>query len=1059
MEAIFLKGFDAGAQPMEELTQAREAFRHSMLQRETNQASHQDFQNQMEERRLALTSLRAYKHKHVGSLRTGIAVKHDNPGICKQDIPSNSLKPLRVYEGSDEQAAALPHNVSVIRSIIDSTKKKENVHEPGPWTKDNVSKKGGLFGKAGASSHLNFAIMEDDVLPPIPCPQKLYELGVQLPPNFVSRNLPQKPWNIPMVVEEPLVPKAIPMYEKFLLYPNTYTEISPDEYRGYKWFKDRGMKSPLTEQYDYIWENKYETEIRIPPGFPKCSVKQIEKESFEKFIATDETDGFQVPLDQIYPKNGDEHSPEELLAEKFKQGLIHVLTEEDFESFRDDQEMELTVIGDRRQSIYQMTRLSVIPRKSVMRKSFMPPPSVEEESEDDQMDEEDKCTSEKPTCSTSNKRKLEETEEGKAVDDKLVSALKKGSVADTPPRSNFNIFKQPTPVEKNHVYFSMNDDDDVCSTQHFNLFIKEQFVSTPVSKKVLHKQSLLTVETTEVLTKPVSPHANQMVSARSPENRNENFGPKQLSTIMETTESTQSTKSSVGQASTSNETDFNPKASEDPTAFKKERLFDPLATSFRMLEEPTETCPNMITRAVRMNQVFAPILTPMKAPLKPPHEIPQVVLSPPQPIFSEISVKSPEHEVTTIEVHDSEPELNASSSYEFNPNAQKLGSPASQDVGLPATHDFDLPATQSFDLPATQNVKFFGRNEIASPLQVASVLDDPELPQDAFIPAFQFESIPVPASQSLELPPGDFSLATEDIQIPATQEFEMPVLDDKQDFCGHEEVILDVSPTQGVFIPAIQDESILDIPAVQSFKRPTEHFEIPAIEDIDIPATEDIDIPATQEKPIAEALPTKKLTQQNDQFMFSIYEDTTKDIQVPLVSVPATFTSEDDGTKFFHMSHKENVLEQLEELEGSPKRTVSDEFLELLSTPKPKYQYKSLMSESIKVEKQREMSDLMKFSTPATLESSMRNLSVDVPKSATPTATTRIMFDEDLNTEKFSMALSNNKNSTLLFIDSKQAATLDLDLSIPMSENEMQRLRQELIAAENAEVSFKLIQV
>lgn len=955
---------------MEDLTQARETFRRSMLQRENNEASREDVQEQMEERRVALTSLRAHKNKYVGSLRTGVAVRHENPGIIKQEKENvhGAGKSIQVYEADDEQGAwALKPNVSVIRSIIDSNKKKENVHEPGPWSKGNGHKKGGLFGKAGSSSHLDFAIMEDDKLPPIHCPQKLFELGIQLPPGFVSHNKPQKPWNVPVVIEEPLVPRAIPMYEKFLLYPNAETEISPEEYRGHKWFKDRGMNAPLREQYDHIWENKFESAIRIPPGFHKCNVKQVEEKIFKRFIESDESDPgvLQVPLHKIYPEGNDERSLEELLAEKFRKGLITILTEDDFETIYEDDEMDLTTIADHRQSIYQASRLSFVPRKSILRKSVMPPPPVEE------FEEEDLKNYKKVEDSDTNqmfvlpgivgiKRKFEETAEGKASDNKQMSALKRGFIADTPPRltGSTNDFKQPASVR-----FSILDDEDTCSTQQFNLFIKEQSVSTPVVKKTLQRVTPLATEeatqTNEVEVKSNKLPGNQSSPLSSPENQIENFVPKQLSTIMEMTESTQSTKSSVGQASTSNEIDFNPKT---PKAFGfqkpavvnevDERLINPLAASFRMLEEQTVTCPKMIASAIRVPEIHSILVTPLKPRVDPPVEIAHLDLLVPQSNFSENSMKSSDHEITTIEVQ------------EVKQPSICVKAPI---LDIPALKDFDLSSTHSFEVPLTQD----------------------------------FDALTIEQDQSI-------------FNIPATQNFPVTIAQDAS--------VISIKQ---------HDESILDIPATQAGEIPSLNFEIPATQHENIAiATEDFEIPETQ-LPAAEA--TSKPKVEDNQMMFNIYEDSIR--EMPLAKEPARnfAIADDEGTGFLHMSRKENLLVQPLK---TVTRTVSDEFLDLLVSPQPKYQPKCVTNASVKEERKGEVSDLLKFSGAESLENSLKNLSIDLLKSATPTETTRIMFDEDLNTEMFGMALTKNKNSTLL-LPALMKSEVQLDLSITMDDDEL----------------------
>lgn len=81
-ENVYRKGLDARAQPIEQLEQAHRQFGFSMSQRilHKDEDSRQQFRSTMDEQRMALTSLRAYKHKHVGSIRTGAAIRHHNPG-------------------------------------------------------------------------------------------------------------------------------------------------------------------------------------------------------------------------------------------------------------------------------------------------------------------------------------------------------------------------------------------------------------------------------------------------------------------------------------------------------------------------------------------------------------------------------------------------------------------------------------------------------------------------------------------------------------------------------------------------------------------------------------------------------------------------------------------------------------------------------------------------------------------------------------------------------------------------------------------------------------------
>lgn len=85
-ESVFRKGLDCGAQPFDELAQAHHLFKSSIAQRVLfDEESKQNFMSNMEEKRSALTSLKAHKQKFVGSQRTGEVVKSYLPGVVNQE--------------------------------------------------------------------------------------------------------------------------------------------------------------------------------------------------------------------------------------------------------------------------------------------------------------------------------------------------------------------------------------------------------------------------------------------------------------------------------------------------------------------------------------------------------------------------------------------------------------------------------------------------------------------------------------------------------------------------------------------------------------------------------------------------------------------------------------------------------------------------------------------------------------------------------------------------------------------------------------------------------------
>ncbi|CAO1417608.1 unnamed protein product [Diamesa tonsa] len=572
VEAVFQKGFGACAQPYDELVQAHNSFSISMSRRMlySDEQSKKQFLTTLEEKRNALTSLKIHK-KMVGSLRTGDAVKSSNPGIINQEnLPAGgNARVNNVYDDSGNvsikfstafnasklffiealsdvlyfqmpPSTSLHVNTSIVKtSIVDSARKRENTHEAGPWSKakSGIGSKGNLFGKSGAQSEIGFEIMEDeeDTVDPIPYIVKTFHLGIQLPKTFVARNNPEKTkWNLPIFIQEPVIPNSIPMYDKFLLYPKPDIEISLEELKAYRWFKARSITAPITERYDHILSNTVESGIRIPPGFVSKNMNQTKFESTAEEPTKDEIDGFQVCFKKLYPEDKTELSLEELLAVKYKKGLIKLLKDDDFEDSLDN-DMDETLIGNRRQSVYPLNRKSCVARKSILsRKSLMPPPEVPSEINDPELMpsppifEENESDVIKHTGAIGKsifKRKMDELI---SLDDSSdgSSDLKNKCSLETPPRSSFGPF--------NH--------NESCSTQQFNFFIKQQSISTPISKKSAPKliplehhsspPSTLSPENFQTIPIPVTPFSSQTLQL------------KQLSTIMETTEITQFTKSS-----------------------------------------------------------------------------------------------------------------------------------------------------------------------------------------------------------------------------------------------------------------------------------------------------------------------------------------------------------------------------------------------------------------------------------------------------------------------------------------------------------------------------------
>lgn len=246
--------------------------------------------------------------------------------------------------------------------------------------------------------------------------------------------------------------------------------------------------------------------------------------------------------------------------------------------------MEETFVGQRRQSIHP---LAMLPRKSIMpqnsilplkQASFVVPKVIEELPVKEgkirfDLNPSGTLDFQEPKASGSKipgvarksiiKRKIEEFPE-------LSLSSKNHCAIETPPRENFvapfhfEAPKEPTgnfdcfvkpqvPRKSNKLFEGLDDEEEAvggpffglnetaCTTQQFNLFLPAQSVSTPISKK---PQKFFMTE----------PHSNSPLTTAQADDFDGNSPsegqqtmpqPKQLSVIMETTETTSSTKSTV----------------------------------------------------------------------------------------------------------------------------------------------------------------------------------------------------------------------------------------------------------------------------------------------------------------------------------------------------------------------------------------------------------------------------------------------------------------------------------------------------------------------------------
>lgn len=517
-ENVYRKGLDARAQPIELIEQAHKQFGFSMSQRilYKDESTQREFRSSMDEQRLALTSLRAHKHRHVGSIRTGSAVKSHKPGRLDQISSANQLsnRKVQIFEDANDGPTSPTASTSVVQTILNSTKKQENLREPGPWTKAKIKSKA-LFSGA-SSSKPSFLILED--LPQIPLPdsENNYARGIQLPADFVRRNLPQEEFSFQLHRDEEPAKNTIYKYDKFMVFPSANKCYSLDELFAYKWFKRHNIENDFTREQDKVWGTGYGIPIRLPPHFIRKNAKQDDLPqnpiNFEEALANGQRKfGFNINL--VYTPD-EEFSPEEILQAKWLNGEL---------ISQKDAEMEITCGFERREEIYNRNskrrsmalggRKSILPRKSDSprksinaRKSLAPPTSNAENSQGAS------ASSAEITAGTVKRQSLPKRKSVYAPLDALTpipetasppvlrrrlsedeEALETRSrpnptkfniFVDGEPKeieSDENVFKIPHSAPKSRVSSAFQDEEleEGCTTQTFNFYIKSQSISTP----------------------------------------------------------------------------------------------------------------------------------------------------------------------------------------------------------------------------------------------------------------------------------------------------------------------------------------------------------------------------------------------------------------------------------------------------------------------------------------------------------------------------------------------------------------------------------------------------
>lgn len=548
-EQVYQKGLNARAQPIDQLEQAHKQFGFSMSQRMLykDETTRRNFLSSMDEQRLALTSLRAHKRRHVGSIRTGSAIKSYNPGRVDQQSTRNeahsSNRMVQVFDDENKamnEQATLPltspianseqQQLSIVQTILNSTKKQENLREPGPWTNAKIKSSRSIV-TGSCNQKLAFSIMEDDDLIPLPENENMLKKGIQLPHGFIQRNIPQKEFeSIPLHRDEGNNTKSMPGYDKFMLFPSKDKCFSLDELNAYKWFKKHNQVNNFTKEQDLIWQCGYEIPIRLPPFFCRINDKQDDwtlPPVNPNDVIVDGKYKYGFDINQIYSTQ--EYSPEELLQSKWLNGEM---------ISQKVNEMELTCAFNRRESIFVSNasrrsmalggRKSIIPlrtndspvnapRKSILQvKKYASPSDSEgaqcialmQQSEtkiDPVIDNVDininsgcskrkSLPKEKDNFENILKAEISSPpiSRRRVEDDLFVNPeppkfnIFEDPDTKVPEKSDKDIFKTPNlpPTTKPRISsIFLDEDQEGCTTQTFNFFIKSQSVSTPKAEK------------------------------------------------------------------------------------------------------------------------------------------------------------------------------------------------------------------------------------------------------------------------------------------------------------------------------------------------------------------------------------------------------------------------------------------------------------------------------------------------------------------------------------------------------------------------------------------------
>uniref|UniRef100_A0AAG5CUH3 Mitotic checkpoint serine/threonine-protein kinase BUB1 n=1 Tax=Anopheles atroparvus TaxID=41427 RepID=A0AAG5CUH3_ANOAO len=362
-EEVFQKGLRAGAEPKVDLEQAHTTFGFSMSQRMLykDECSQKKFQTSLDERRNALTSLRASRKKNVGSIRTGLAVKSYRPGVVNQEnMPING--PARNAAGnaivfSDEPGTSGEPS-SIVRPFSSVHNEAENIIGSARLIKSQGSQKKSVLFPSHHAPSFDIPVDEEQLLP-LPVLVDNSARGIQLPARFCRKNKPQTPFEVSICMGDPKE-RAIPMYDKIRLYCRANgqrgvgekTEYSPEELRAFCYFNRKGIDNHFTQVHARTWGNGYDVGIRLHPlHVPECKSKEPMGQCKNISPLEEPNMIFHTNIREMYANPADEKSMEELLMVKWQEGKIKRCVDRRYQDDIDPVDMDETRVEPQRISM------------------------------------------------------------------------------------------------------------------------------------------------------------------------------------------------------------------------------------------------------------------------------------------------------------------------------------------------------------------------------------------------------------------------------------------------------------------------------------------------------------------------------------------------------------------------------------------------------------------------------------------------------------------------------------------------------------------------------------